>query len=382
MIYLDNAATTLTKPKAVGKAVFDVIDSQIYGNPSRGAHQSAINAYEVVFKARQKIQQLFNVPSESLVSFTTNATEALNIAIKGLLKPGDHVIATAFDHNSVLRPIYQLEAADVSHSFIDLDPETGELQLNQLTKLLRPNTKMIVCTHASNVIGDLVDIKRISDFCQQHHLLFVLDASQTAGVIPIDMQTSHIDVLCFTGHKSLYGPQGTGGICFLKPLPITPLLSGGSGIDSFNHSQPAFMPERLEAGTLNVPGIAGLAAGVDYCLKQGVSDLGYKALKLADQFMQAMIELDNVKIYSHLTRPHTATVGININGLDSSEVSDLLSEQGIATRPGAHCAPLIHEAFGTKESGIVRFSFSSFNTFEETKQVIVAVTEIAKSIAS
>ncbi|WP_125982249.1 aminotransferase class V-fold PLP-dependent enzyme [Loigolactobacillus iwatensis] len=380
MIYLDNAATTLVKPKSVGKAVFDVIDRQIYGNPSRGAHQSAINAYEVVFKARQKIQQLFNVPSESLVSFTTNATEALNIAIKGLLKPGDHVIATAFDHNSVLRPIYQLEAAGVAHSFVGLDAKTGELQLNQLASLLQTNTKMIICTHASNVIGDLVDIKRISEFCQRHHLLFVLDASQTAGVVPIDMQASHIDVLCFTGHKSLYGPQGTGGICFLKPLQITPLLSGGSGIDSFNHSQPPFMPERLEAGTLNVPGIAGLSAGVDYCLKQGVSELGSKALKLADQFILAMAGLDKVEIYSHLMQPHTATVGINITGLDSSEVSDLLSEQGIATRPGAHCAPLIHEALGTKQRGIIRFSFSSFNTAEETKQVIAAVTEITKSM--
>lgn len=373
MIYLDNAATSLIKPKLVAKNVFDVINDQAYGNPTRGSHEVSVNAFRKVYECRQEIQKLFNLSDASLLSFTNNATEALNFAIKGLLKSGDHVISTVLDHNSVLRPIYQLEKDGVAHDFVGLN-DNESLDYSQFEKLLKPNTRMIVCTHASNVTGELLDIDWISKFCQQHGLLFVLDASQTAGVIPIDIQLQNIDVLCFTGHKSLFGPQGTGGICFKKKQKITPLISGGSGIDSFNHDMPATFPERLEPGTMNVPGITGLSAGVGYVLKQDPQILGARALSMADTFIKNVRPLPNVILYGNRDVAHTATVGLNIGNLNSSDVSDMLATRyNIATRPGAHCAPLVHESLGTKKQGIVRFSFSSFNTDEDTKAAIRAV---------
>jgi selenocysteine lyase/cysteine desulfurase len=269
-----------------------------------------------------------------------------------------------------LRPLYQIADQGVTHTLIGLDAQTGALAVDQLEQALQPNTKMVVCTHASNVTGYRLPIDQISAFCQRHQLLFVLDTSQTAGNTPIDMQAQGIDVLCFTGHKSLYGPQGTGGICFRKALPIEPLISGGSGVDSFNHHQPAFLPEALEAGTLNVPGIAGLAAGVQYCLDQGVTQLGQQAVKLADEFAAAMAELPLVTLYSHPEVDHVGTVALNVGDVNAAEISDLLTEHDIATRPGAHCAPVIHETLHTVEQGIVRFSFSSFNTQAETQAAI------------
>ena len=252
MIYLDNGATTVQKPLSVAKAVFNVLSSEEYGNPSRGAYPIAVNANEVVYQTRQKVARLFNVPDSSLVVFTKNVTEALNTVIKGYLKPGDDVIATAYDHNSVVRPIYQLAAQQVTHSFLPLDPTTNLVDVAALEHLIKPNTKMLVCTHASNVIGNTVDLKQIVEICHRHHVIVVLDAAQTAGVLPIDMQALGIDILCFTGHKSLYGPEGTGGICCRRDLPVEPLISGGSGIDSFNHAMPDRLPERLEGGTINV----------------------------------------------------------------------------------------------------------------------------------
>lgn len=370
MIYLDNGATTLKKPAAVAEAVYQVLSSNAYANPSRGAYPAAIKAHEVVYHCRQLLKTLFHAPDEALIAFTNNATEALNFAIKGLLKPGDHVISTVFEHNSVLRPLYQMAQQGVEHTLIGLTPETGALAVDQLEQAIQPNTKMVVCTHASNVTGYRLPIAKISAFCQRHQLLFVLDTSQTAGNTAIDMQAQGIDVLCFTGHKSLYGPQGTGGICFQKPLSIEPLISGGSGVDSFNHHQPAFLPEALEAGTLNVPGIAGLAAGVQYCLDQGVTQLGQRAVQLADQFAAAMAALPLVKLYSHSEQDHVGTVALNVGDVNAAEISDLLAEQGIATRPGAHCAPVLHETLHTVEQGIVRFSFSSFNTQAETQAAI------------
>lgn len=370
MIYLDNGATTLKKPATVAQAVYQVLSSNAYANPSRGAYPAAIKAHEVVYHCRQLLKTLFNVPDESLIAFTNNATAALNFAIKGLLQPGDHVISTVFEHNSVLRPLYQMAKQGVTHTLIGLTPQTGALAVAQLEQAVQPNTKMLVCTHASNVTGYRLPIATLSAFCRRHHLLFVLDTSQTAGNTPLDMQAQGIDVLCFTGHKSLYGPQGTGGICFRKPLPIEPVLSGGSGVDSFNHQQPAFLPEALEAGTLNVPGIAGLAAGVQYCLDQGVAQLGQQAVQLADQFATAMAALPMIKLYSHLAQDHVGTVALNVGTANAAEISDLLAERGIATRPGAHCAPKIHETLQTVEQGIVRFSFSSFNTQAETQAAI------------
>lgn len=378
MIYLDNGATTVQKPQAVAKAVFKVLSSGQYGNPSRGAYPIAVNANEVVYQTRQKVAQLFNVPDSSLVVFTKNVTEALNTVIKGYLKSGDDVIATDYDHNSVIRPIYQLESRGVSHSFLPLDPATNLVDLAALEKTIKPNTKMMVCTHASNVIGNTVDLKRVVEICHRHHVIVVVDAAQTAGVLPIDMQELGIDVLCFTGHKSLYGPEGTGGICFQRDLPVEPLISGGSGIDSFNPAMPNRLPERLEGGTINVPGIAGLGAGIDYLQEHDLQAMGKKTIALADEFAKRIQQNENVEIYTNLAAPHVGTIGLNIKGLNSADVSAYLTEQGIATRSGAHCAPLIHRALGTVEQGIVRFSFCSFNTMDDVEAASAAINEIAK----
>lgn len=378
MIYLDNGATTVQKPLIVAKTVYQVLSSGQYGNPSRGAYPIAVNANEVVYKTRQKVARLFNVPDSSLVVFTKNVTEALNTVIKGYLKPGDHVIATMYDHNSVLRPIYQMEKQGVSHTFLPLDPQTNLVDLGALEDSIKPNTKMVVCTHASNVIGNIVDLKKVAAVCHRHHLLMVVDAAQTAGVLPIDMQKLGIDVLCFTGHKSLYGPEGTGGICFSRDLKIEPLISGGSGIDSYNHEMPARLPERLEGGTANVPGIAGLGAGIDYLLAHDYVKRGQQTVALADDFARRVNANPNVHLYTNLAAPHVGTIGLNITGLNSVDVSDYLSEHGIATRSGAHCAPLIHQALGTVDQGIVRFSFCSFNTQDDVDQASAVVNEIAR----
>lgn len=380
MIYLDNGATTVHKPLAVAKAVYRVLSSGQYGNPSRGAYSIAVNANEVVYQTRQKVAQLFNVPDSSFVVFTKNVTEALNTVIKGYLKPGDDVIATDYDHNSVVRPIYQLANKKVSHSFLPLDSTTNLVDVAALEKLIKPNTKMMVCTHASNVIGNTVDLKRIVDICHRHHVIVVLDAAQTAGVLPIDMQALEIDILCFTGHKSLYGPEGTGGICFQRDLPVEPLITGGSGIDSFNHAMPNRLPERLEGGTINVPGIAGLGAGIDYLLENDLEAMGKKTIALANEFAQQVSQNKDVTLYTNLSAPHVGTIGLNIAGLNSADVSDYLAEQGIATRSGAHCAPLIHQALGTVEQGIVRFSFCSFNTMADVDAASAAVNKIAKMV--
>lgn len=380
MIYLDNGATTVQKPKSVAKAVYDVLNSGQYGNPSRGAYPIAVNANELVYQTREKVAELFNVPDSSLVVFTKNITEALNTVIKGYLKPGDHVIATMYDHNSVLRPIYQMERYQVSHSFVPLDSQTNLVDLSAVESLIQPNTKMMVCTHASNVIGNTVDIKKLATICHRHHVILVVDAAQTAGVLPIDMEKLGVDVLCFTGHKSLYGPEGTGGICLSRDLPIEPLIVGGSGIDSYNHSMPDRLPERLEGGTVNVPGIAGLGAGIDYLLSHSLVEAGERTIALADDFAQRVMNNPRVKVYTNLTAPHVGTIGLNIKEINSADVSDYLAEHQIATRSGAHCAPLIHQALGTVEQGIVRFSFCSFNTEEEVTTVSAIVNEIANQI--
>ncbi|EEW54617.1 aminotransferase class V-fold PLP-dependent enzyme [Limosilactobacillus antri] len=380
MIYLDNGATTVHKPAIVAKAVYQVLSSGQYGNPSRGTYQIAVNASELVYQTRQKIAKFFNVPDSSLVVFTKNVTEALNTVIKGYLKPGDDVIATMYDHNSVLRPIYQMVKYNVSHTFLPLDAQTNLVDLTTLEKSIKPNTKMVVCTHASNVIGNLVDLKKVAEICHRHHILFVVDAAQTAGVLPIDMQKIGIDVLCFTGHKSLYGPEGTGGICFSHQIDIEPLIVGGSGIDSYNHSMPKRFPECLEGGTANVPGIAGLGAGIDYLMSHDYVKLGQETRKLADYFVQEIKDHSNIHIYTNLVAPHVATIGLNIAGMNSADVSAYLSEYGIATRSGAHCAPLIHQTLGTVEQGIVRFSFCSFNTEDEALAASEVIKEIAEQV--
>ena len=364
MIYFDNAATTLRKPKCVVEAVTEAMCS--LGNSGRGVHGGALSASRIIYDARMALAQLFGAESPDRIAFTANSTQALNMAIKGVLNPGDHVITTALEHNSVLRPLYELEDLGMELTILHADP-SGNICYDEFEKAIRPNTKAIVTTHGSNLTGNLLDIDRIGAIAKKHGLIYIVDASQTAGVFDIDVQAMHIDILCFTGHKGLLGPQGTGGIYVREGVEIKPLLSGGSGVQTYLRSHPPQMPTALEAGTLNGHGIAGLGAAVRYLLETGLPAIREKEQNLMKTFYEAVREIPGITVYGDFTSfSRCAIVALNVRDYDSGEVSDALSEKyGIATRPGAHCAPLMHKALGTVEQGAVRFSFSHYNPEKE-----------------
>ena len=379
MIYLDNAATTRPKPPGVAEAVTAAMLS--YGNSGRGTHPEALAAARTVYGLREKLAALFGCKRPDHVCFTPNSTMALNIAIAGLLGPGDHVISTDLEHNSVLRPLYRLRRQGAAVDFVPADGN-GQLDYSAFEKLLRPNTRAVVCTHASNLTGDLVEIGRVGEFCRAHGLLFILDASQTAGVFPINMEKQHIDVVCFTGHKSLLGPQGTGGLCVREGVEIRPFAVGGTGVQSFSETQPAEYPTRLEAGTLNSHGLAGLGAALDFLEQTGLDAIRAHETALARRFYEKVRILPGVRVYGDWTAAeHAPIVALNIADVDSSAVSDELAERfGIATRPGAHCAPRLHRALGTEDQGAVRFSWSYFNTEAETDGAAEAVRVLASEV--
>ena len=377
-IYLDNAATTLHKPQAVAEAVAEALCT--LGNTGRGTYDSSLKGARTVYDARKALARLLGCPRADHVAFTANSTEALNMAINGLIDPGDHVISTDLEHNSVLRPLYRLEAEQgVALDFVRAD-RAGRVDYEDFARLIRPGTKAIVCTHASNLTGNVLDLRRIGRIAREHGLLLIVDASQTAGCLPIDMTEMGIDVLCFTGHKGLMGPQGTGGLCVREGVDIRPLVVGGSGVQSYSPTHPKEMPTRLEAGTLNGHGIAGLAAGVEYILSLGVETVHEKEIGLARRFYNAVRTIPGVTVYGDFsTWDRAAIVSLNIGEDDSGAISDALAEEfHIATRPGAHCAPRMHEALGTSERGAVRFSFSWFSTEEETDAAIAAVRALAE----
>lgn len=377
MIYLDNAATTLHKPPQVEQAMLDALRTA--GNPGRGAHEPTLHASRLVYAARCAVAKLLNAPDPSCIAFTANATQALNTALGGLFRPGDHIITTVCEHNSVLRPLYRLRENGMSLSFTTAD-EKGRLQYDQWEGFLRPETRALVVTGASNVTGNGTDLARAAEFAHRHGLLLIADAAQTAGELPLDVQALGIDVLCFTGHKALLGPQGTGGLYVRPGLSVRPLVVGGSGVHSFDEQHPAQMPTALEAGTLNVPGLAGLCAGVEWILAQGVETLARREQALTVLFYERIRDLPNVKIYGdpEMT-PRAPIVSLNIGDEDSARIADILWEEyGICVRAGAHCAPLMHKALGTAEQGTVRFSFSHFNTEAEVLQAAAAVRELAQ----
>ena len=377
MIYLDNAATTLRKPECVVEAVTRALCSM--GNPGRSAHDGALSASRTVFEARLALAELFGAESPDRIAFTANATEALNIAIKGVLNPGDHVITTALEHNSVLRPLYEMEDKGVELTILPADRQ-GRLKETDFEAAIRANTRAIVCTHGSNLTGNLVDIGQVGQIARRHGLLLVADASQTAGVFPIDVQKMQIDILCFTGHKSLLGPQGTGGLYVREGVEVRPLLSGGSGVQTYLRRHPPQMPTALEAGTLNAHGIAGLLAAVRYLQAAGLDAIRERELDLMERFYRQVSAIPGVTVYGDFSRRmRCPIVALNVRDYDSGEVSDALSSQyGIATRPGAHCAPRMHQALGTVEQGAVRFSFSHYNTEEEIEIAVSALRELAQ----
>lgn len=378
MIYLDNAATTLHKPEPVPQAVFDCM-SQGLGNSGRGVHADSLKSSSLVFDCREKLAKLFHTSNPAQVVFAYNATEALNIAIMGSINLGDHVISTDLEHNSVLRPLYRLQKEqNVALDFIPADKQ-GFLDYDLLPKLIRKESKALIVNHASNVTGNVSNLKLFGKFAKEHDLLFIVDASQTAGSFDINMPELGIDVLCFTGHKGLYGPMGTGGLVVREGLELRPLKVGGSGVQSYNPEQPQEMPTHLEAGTLNAHGICGLNAALSWIEELGVEHIHEREMVLMRKFYEALCDKEEFIIYGDFTQQERAPiVSLNLRDSDSAALSDYLAEHyNIATRPGAHCAPRMHKALGTTDCGCTRFSFGYFNTPEEVDQAIAALYEIS-----
>ena len=383
MIYLDNGATTLYKPDSVIDAVVNAMRTQ--GNASRGAHGATLSASRTVYDARVKIAKFFNFDTPSNVIFTCNSTEALNIAINGVIKSGDRVVSTDTEHNSVLRPLYHLQKVkNIDLQFVKAD-KSGLLNSSDFEKLIDDKTKVVVVNHISNLTGNVNDIKKISEIVHNKNAILIVDGSQSAGTRNVDVKKLGIDIYCFTGHKGLYGPQGTGGLLVKDGIEIDAWKRGGSGVKTYEEEQPHEYPTRLEAGTLNSHGIAGLSAAIDFLNETGVDNIEKKELELTKYFYNEVTKIDGIKVYGDFSwmgvdtpLGHAAIVSLNVKDYDSGEVSDALSNDfGIATRPGAHCAPRLHIALGTKHQGAVRFSFSYFTTYEELDAAINALKEIA-----
>ena len=376
MIYFDNAATTIKKPEEVIHAVVKALQNM--GNAGRGVHDAALDASRVIYDTRTRLAEFFHAENPKQIAFTMNSTESLNIAIKGVLEAGDHVITTAMEHNSVLRPLYEMEEKGVELTIIPADSK-GTVCYDDFENHIKEHTKAIVCTHGSNLTGNLIDIELVGKIARKYGILFIVDASQTAGIFSIDVQRMNIDILCFTGHKALLGPPGTGGIYIKEGVTIHPLLSGGSGVQTYLKKHPPQMPTALEAGTLNAHGLAGLNAALKYITDNGLDTIREKEQQLMWNFYHQVIEIPGIRVYGDFeTEERCAIVALNVWDYDSSEVSDALYTQyGISTRPGAHCAPLMHQALDTVEQGAVRFSFSHFNTIEEVDTAVNALKELA-----
>ena len=378
MIYLDNAATTMHKPQAVIDAVTQAMCS--LGNAGRGATSGALDAARTIHGCRAKLARLLGCPRADHVCFTPNSTAALNTVINGVVRPGDRVVTTVLEHNSVLRPLNRLAAEQgvtVEHAGCDAN---GVLDYDELERLVTPGTRAVVVTHASNVTGNAVDVSRVAAIAHAAAALVIVDASQSAGTAHIDMRAMGLDVVCFTGHKGLMGPQGTGGLAVAEGIDVAPWAMGGTGVHSFDALQPREWPTRLEAGTLNGHGIAGLSAGLDFIEAQGgVEAIAAHERALADRFLAGVSEIPGIALYGAFDQPvRSAIVSLNVGDIDSAEISDALMQGwGIATRPGAHCAPLMHRALGTERQGVVRFSFGYFNTDEEVDAAIEALRDLA-----
>lgn len=378
MIYLDNAATTMHKPQTVIDAVTQAMCS--LGNAGRGATSGALDAARTIHGCRAKLARLLGCPRADHVCFTPNSTAALNAAINGVVRPGDRVVTTVLEHNSVLRPLNRLAAergVTVERAGCDAN---GVLDYDELERLVTPGTRAVVVTHASNVTGNAVDVARVAAMAHAVGALVIVDASQSAGAAKIDMQAMGLDIACFTGHKGLMGPQGTGGLAVAEGVDVAPWAMGGTGVHSFDELQPMEWPTRLEAGTLNGHGIAGLSAGLDFIEAQGgVEAIATHERELADRFLAGVREIPGITLYGSFDQPiRSAIVSLNVGDVDSAEISDALMQGwGIATRPGAHCAPLMHRALGTERQGVVRFSFGYFNTVEEVDTAIEALRDLS-----
>ena len=377
MIYLDNAATSFPKPQKVYEEVLNCMKNYC-ANPGRGSHNMAIKSALKIIECRDLIGSLFNIKNPLNIAFTSNATEALNIAIKGVLKKGDHVISTTIEHNSVLRPLNTMAKRGIDVTLVQCD-KGGFINPTDIKDEIKLNTKAIIINHASNVLGSIQDIRTIGEISKRYGLIFILDASQSAGSINIDVEKDNIDILAFPGHKGLLGPQGTGGLYIREGIDIKPLKEGGTGSSSNLMVQPKEMPDIIESGTSNTPGIAGLCAGVNFIKKIGIKNIYNEEIKLTKQLLEELGNLPFVKIYGNKSiENRVAVVSFNVEGVNSSVVGEKLNEAEIAVRTGYHCAALIHKSIGTEYMGTVRISPGCFNTSKDIEELIKNIIKIYK----
>lgn len=382
ILYFDNAATTWPKPPETLQAMIRYQET-VGGSPGRSAHRLSIEAARIVYDTREAAAELFGINDPFRVVFTKNATEGLNIAIQGLLKPGDHCVTSGMEHNSVMRPLRAMETRGVTLSVVPCKND-GTLNPSDVEAAIRPETKLIVLIHASNITGTLMPVTEVGAMARRHGIPFLVDAAQTAGALPIDVEAMNIDLLAFTGHKSVFGPQGTGGLYICKDLDkrIAPLMMGGTGSRSEFEEQPDFMPDKYESGTQNAIGLAGLGAGIAFIRNAGVEAIREKEMTLTQAFLEGAGNVEGVRLYGpQEVAKRTAVVSFNIDGMVPSETAMRLDEDyGILCRPGLHCAPLAHRTVGTFPQGTVRFSFGYYNTLDQVQQAVQAIEEIGRGV--
>lgn len=377
MIYLDNAATSFKKPPEVSRAVYNAMVN-FGANAGRGGHKLSARAGEEVYKARELLGELFGIDDIERIAFFPNTTYALNAAISGSVKSKDHVITTSMEHNSVARPLAELEKKGRASYSIVRGNKYGRISEDAIKKAFRPNTRLVVICAASNVCGNVYDIERIAEIAHKNGALILIDAAQLAGMGEIDAKK--FDMVAFPGHKGLMGPQGTGGLYVARSVTLSPFASGGTGSMSESLYQPEEMPDRLESGTLNMPGIAGLSEGIKFIMREGIKNIHEHEMALFEYAKNALLNMDNITLYGDLNGNRVGVLSFNIDGIDSVSAANELSERyDICVRGGLHCAPLAHKTLGTVQGGTVRMSFGYFNTLKEVRRAVEAVYKMSKN---
>ena len=378
MIYLDNAATSFPKPDEVYNRVYAFMKASC-ANPGRSSHEMARTSATAVMITRESLATLFNIENPLDIGFTPNATFALNMAIQGILKKGDHVVTTAMEHNSVLRPLYELKKQGrIDYTVVMPNSGFGDVNPLHVARAVNRRTKLIIVTSSSNVTGTVLPYDEIGEIARKKGVYYLVDASQGAGELPFDVKNMQISMLAFPGHKGLFGVQGTGGLYVNNKVKLRPIIQGGTGSRSFETIHPTFMPDMIESGTVNTPGIVGLGAGVEFIFKTGIDKIRNKKELLQTRLVELLSGKPNIKLFSN-SENNSGIVAFIVEGMDSSEVGSLLdSRYHIACRTGFHCAPLAHKALGTEKTGLVRISPSYFNTFDEIQYTAHSIIEIAK----
>lgn len=379
MIYLDNAATSFPKPPEVLEEMFETY-SRMGVSPGRGSHDLAVRCERYLYEVRCQVCDFFGGESPDRVAFAYNSTDALNTLIQGLAEPGCHVVSTRLEHNSVLRPLYHLkELGVIEFDLVAFDPQ-GFIDPRDVAGLIKPSTRFVILNHVSNVLGTIQPVSEVGRICRDAGVPLVLDVSQSAGVVPIDMRAMNVQAVAFTGHKSLQGPTGIGGLVLSEEIDIRAVRFGGTGVDSMSMGQPEAYPYRLEAGTPNILGIIGLSAGMRFVKRQGIGNIYGREVSLARALRDGLASMKAVRMYcAENLDNHTAVIACNVEGLDPGDFAAILDgDFDIATRSGLHCAPLVHQDLGTSPYGAVRFSFGPFNSDADVSAVLAAVGEIAR----